>query len=114
MSNQGKIHSMDLGVIQIKSRQYLVKPGSIIEIDKLQGDEKTLKLDQVLLTVEKGKVEIGKPYLKKSLTFEVLDNVQKPKIRVSVYKAKANFRKVRGQKREMSRIKLVEDKTVKK
>lgn len=105
---------MDLNVIQINSRQYLVKPGSVIEIDKLIGSEKTLKIDQVLLSVEKGKIEIGKPFLKKSLTFEVLENVQKPKIRVAVYKAKANFRKVRGQKREMSRIKLIEDKLVKK
>ncbi|MDO8571018.1 MAG: 50S ribosomal protein L21 [Candidatus Daviesbacteria bacterium] len=105
---------MDLSVVQINSRQYLVKPGSFIEIDKLQGNEKTLKLDQVLLSVKNGKVEIGKPYLKEGLTFEVLENVQKPKIRVSVYKAKANFRKVRGQKREMSRIKLMEEKIVKK
>ncbi|MDO8638433.1 MAG: 50S ribosomal protein L21 [Candidatus Daviesbacteria bacterium] len=105
---------MDLSVIQINSRQYLVKPGSIVEVDKLLTNEKTLNIDQVLLTVEKGKVEIGKPFLKKTLSFEVLENVQKPKIRVSVYKAKANFRKVRGQKREMSRIKLVEDKSVKK
>lgn len=105
---------MDLGVIQINSRQYLVKPGEIIEVDKLVNNEKTLKIEQVLLTVEKGKVEIGKPYLKKSLSFEVLDNIQKPKIRVAVYKAKANFRKVRGQKREMSRIKLIETKSVKK
>lgn len=105
---------MDLSIVQINSRQYLVKPDSVIEVDKLSSDEKVLVLDQVLLTVEKGKVEIGKPFLKRSLTFEVLENVQKPKIRVSVYKAKANFRKVRGQKREMSRIKLVEDKTVKK
>ncbi len=105
---------MDLNIIQINSRQYLVKPGSVIEIDKLIGSEKTLKIDQVLLSVEKGKIEVGKPFLKKSLTFEVLENIQKPKIRVSVYKAKANFRKVRGQKREMSQIKLVEDKTVKK
>lgn len=105
---------MDLSIIQINSRQYLVKPGSVIEIDKLVDSEKILKVDKVLLTVEKGKVEVGKPYLKKSLVFAVLENVQKPKIRVAVYKPKANFRKVRGQKREMSRIKLLEEKSVKK
>ena len=105
---------MDLNIVQIDSRQYLVKPGEVIEVDKLTSKEKTLTIDKVLLTAVKGKIEIGKPYLKKSLSFAVLENVQKPKIRVSVYKPKANFRKVRGQKREMSRIKLIETEPVKK
>ena len=65
---------MDLSVIQINSRQYLVKPGAVVEVDKLLTSEKVLKVDQVLLSVKNGKVEIGKPFLKKNLEFEVLEN----------------------------------------
>lgn len=96
-------------VFQIGSRQYLIKPGEVIEVDKL-ALEKTFSTDKVLLLVDGDKVEVGAPYLQKTLEFEVLGNVRKPKVRVATYKAKANFRKVKGQVREMTKIKLVESK----
>lgn len=99
---------MQYMICQIGARQYLVKPGETIEVDKIASDDKTLKVDKVLLVVEDGKVEVGVPYLKKAFNFEILDNVKKPKIRVATYKAKANYRRVRGQRREVTRIKLVE------
>ncbi|MCL5783808.1 MAG: 50S ribosomal protein L21 [Patescibacteria group bacterium] len=105
---------MQYVICQIGARQYLVKPGQIIEVDKLSGEPKTLSVDKVMLLVEDGKVEIGKPFLKKVLDFEVLENIKKPKIRVATYKAKANYRRVKGSRREVSRIKLAEEKAVKK
>ncbi|MDO8498835.1 MAG: 50S ribosomal protein L21 [bacterium] len=101
---------MQYAVVQIGSRQYLAKPGEVIEVDKLSTEGKTLLVDQVLLVVDGVKVEVGKPNLSKKLTFEVLGNIKKPKVRVATYKAKSNFRKVHGQKREMTRIRLVETK----
>lgn len=64
----------------------------------------------MLLASEKNKIEVGKPYLKTTLDFEVLGNVKKPKIRVATYKAKANYRKVIGQRRVVTKIKLAEEK----
>lgn len=100
---------MDFVIFQLGGRQYLAKPGQTIEVDKLAEGQKTLSLDQVLLEVSGGKVEVGKPYLNKTLNFEVLENIKKEKLRVATYKAKANYRRVKGQRREMSRIKLAEE-----
>lgn len=98
---------MDYAICEILGRQYLVKPGQTIEVDKLTTD-KTLLVDKVLLIVEKGKIELGKPYLDKILKFAVIETIKKPKIRVATYKAKANYRRVKGSRREVSRIKLID------
>lgn len=105
---------MQVSVCQIGGRQYLVKPGQVFEVDKISTDAKTITCDQVLLEVSGEKVEIGKPTLKKTLTFEVLGNVRKAKVRVAKFHAKANYRKVIGDRREMTRLMLVEEKVVKK
>lgn len=105
---------MDYAIFQINSRQYLVKPGQVLEVDKLPEGTKTLNINEVLLLADKGKVEIGAPFLKKTLNFTVLGDVKKPKIRVATYKAKANYRRVIGQRTVMTRIQLEEEKVVKK
>lgn len=101
-------------VFEISGKQYMVKPGQVIEVDKLTLEQKAFSTDKVLLSVNGEKVEIGKPYLKKTLDFEIIGTIKKPKIRVATYKAKSNYRRVKGQRREVSEIKLAESKSVKK
>lgn len=98
---------MKYAVFQINNQQYLIRPKEVIEVNKLPKLPKNLLVDQILLLVDENKIEIGKPYLKKTLNFEVAGNVKKPKIRVATYKAKSNYRRVKGQKREVTKIRLV-------
>lgn len=104
---------MDYAIVEISGRQYLVKPGQTLEVDKLPEEQKALSVDKVLLLSENHKIEVGTPYVKKTLDFEIMGSIKKPKVRVAVYKPKANYRRVTGQRREVTRIKLVE-KSVKK
>lgn len=97
---------MQYNIIQIGSRQYKIEPGQTIEIDRLDPDVKKITVDKVLLKVNGEKVQIGTPYLKETLDLEVVDTIKKPKIRVATYKAKANYRRVIGQRRQMTRVKL--------
>lgn len=99
---------MNYVVCQIGSRQYLVNHGQVLKVDKLPDNTKNLSIDQVLLAVDGDKVELGSPYLKKNLNFEVMENIKERKIQVATYKAKANYRRVLGQRRVMSKIKLAE------
>lgn len=106
---QSKMRSdMQYSVIQIGSRQYKIEPGQVIEIDKLQEEVKALPVEKILLMVDESKVSIGMPYLKEKMELEVLGNVKKNKIRVATYKAKANYRRVIGQRRQMTRVKIKE------
>lgn len=105
---------MQYTICEISGRQYMIKPGQMVEVDKLQPEQKTLEVDKILLIADGDKIEIGKPYLKKLLKFEIVDTIKKPKIRVSKYKPKANYRKVTGQRAQVSRIKLLVDEQEKK
>lgn len=99
---------MQYAVCEISGRQYTVKPDQTLEVDYL-GDIKSLTVDKVLLMVNGEKLEVGTPYLKTSLEFEVLGSKKLEKVRVAKYSAKANYRKVKGQRREVSLIKLAEE-----
>lgn len=105
---------MNYAVCQIKGRQFIVKPNQIIEVDKLGIEESnTLVVNEVLLMVDGDKVEVGSPFLKTPLTFDVLETIKKDKIRVASFHAKANYRKVKGSRAQKTRIRLAVTKPVK-
>ncbi len=94
---------MNYAVGQIKGRQYIIKPGVTLAIDKIEGTK--LSVDQILLMVDDGKIEIGHPYLDKKLDLEVVGQ-KKDKVRVFKYQPKANHHKTIGQKIEKTLVKL--------
>lgn len=102
---------MNYFVCEIAGRQYVIKPGQTIEVNKLK-EEKTLKVDRVLLKVDGDKVEFGAPYLKETVELEVLETIKKDKIRVAKYSPKANSRRVKGSRAQMTLVKLAAPKAV--
>lgn len=101
---------MDYAVCQISGRQYIVKPGATIEVDKIVGDKFTI--DTVLMVVNGDKIELGDPYLKTNLDFEVVEQ-KREKIRVSKYKAKSNYRRSHGTVKQTTRVRLIDKKSEK-
>lgn len=95
---------MKYAVIEIAGRQYLVHPDQNFLVNHLDG-KKEIEA-QVLMLVDGDSVQIGTPYLKEKLSFDILDSVKGKKIRVAKYHAKANTRKVRGSTPIYSRIQL--------
>lgn len=96
---------LDYAVIEISGRQYKVTPHTVLAVDYL-GDIKNFHCETVLLRVEDGKLILGTPFLKDKLLFEVIDHKKLAKVRVATYKAKANYRRVRGSRRRVSMIEL--------
>lgn len=92
-------------VVEIKGKQYRISPNQKVRVDFL-GEVKTLDCDKVLVRSEGEKVEIGTPYLKDKIAFEVVENIKADKVRVATYHAKANTRKVRGFTKKLSVIQL--------
>lgn len=74
----------------------------------IPGQELTVsgqqELVKVLLLSENGKIKIGKPYLKETLTLKILEQVKGPKVRVAKYHAKANYRRVRGYRSKLTKV----------
>lgn len=97
---------MEYYVCEIAGKQYLVKPGQIFLVNKL-GLDKEFVSDKVVLSAKDGKIEVGQPYLAEKLKFEVLGDVKGKKIRVATYKAKSNYRRVKGFRSQMTKLKLL-------
>lgn len=69
-------------IIQSGGKQYKVKTGDELEIERLPfGKTKTIKLDKVLLCSKDGAVEIGTPYVKGAYCeAELLKETKAPKV----------------------------------
>lgn len=111
MQKQGKIHltNMEYAVVVLSGRQYLIRPGETIKVDKL-APGKSISVNEVLLAVDGENVEIGTPYLKETIEFEVLGDKVQDKIRVAKYSAKANSRRVKGHRAVLTEVVWKKDK----
>jgi len=54
-----------IAVIETGGKQYLIKPGTVISVEKIAKAKEGEKLsfDKVLLTADGDKINLGKPYI---------------------------------------------------
>lgn len=90
-------------VLEIGGKQYKILPKVPVEVDLQEGDNVASKL---LMVVEDDKVKLGKPYLDEKIKIKKLEDIKKKKIRVAKFHAKANYRKVTGSRKRMTKIVL--------
>lgn len=85
-------------VIQLGSKQYLVKEGDKIVAEKIDLKEgESLKVKEVLLGYDGEKTQIGEPFLEKATVELVNEGVKRgEKVRVAKFKAKSRYRRVTG------------------
>ena len=84
-------------VIKTGGKQYLVKPGDKIKIEKIKNKEgEEVTFEEVLLVSEDGKTEIGKPLVDGAkVKAKVLEQGKGKKIIVFKYRPKKRYRKKR-------------------
>ena len=95
---------LQYAVCEVNKKQYKVIPNQDLLIDFLDG-EKEIEAGGLLL-VEDGKIKIGKPYLKEKLKFKVMEQVRADKIRVAKFHAKANYRRVKGSRVKLTKVRI--------
>ncbi len=97
-------------VIATGGKQYLVKNGDVLKVEKLEAEEgSTVVFDKVLLTAdEDGKnVKIGQPYLDGVTVSATLEKQGKERtLRVEKFKRKVRYHKVHGQRQRYSLVKI--------
>lgn len=95
-------------IIKSGSRQYEVKPDSVIEVNRLALDEgAAFESDQVLLVNDDGNVQVGAPYVAgATVKGTVLGHMRGPKIVVFKMKRRKNYRRTQGHRQELTRIKI--------
>lgn len=102
-----------LAVIKIGGKQYLVKPGDKIKIEKINkkiGEE--IIFDQVLLLEKNKKLEIGQPFIKGAkLTAKALRQAKGKKVIIFKYKPKTRYKKKTGHRQFFTEVEITKIQT---
>ncbi len=99
-----------LAVIKTGGKQYQVKTGDVLAIEKLPksvaGDK--VVFEQVLLLVDdKDNVTIGNPVVKDAkVEASIIKNYQDKKVTVVKYKAKTRYKRTVGHRQEKAQVKI--------
>lgn len=106
-----------LAVIETGGKQYHVKAGDVIKIDKLDGElGKEISFTKVLALYNNSKgdaIKLGEPFLKSAeVKAEVLEQMKDKKIIVFKKKRRQNYRRKKGHRQNVTvlRITKIEDK----
>lgn len=95
-------------VVKTGGKQYLAKENDILTVDFIDVEVKA-KVELVTLAkfdTESGEIELGTPELKSKTNAEVVEILRGDKIRVARFKAKSRYRRVRGFRAELVKLKI--------
>ncbi len=99
-------------VIQTGSKQYRVQPDDIINVERLDaraGD--TVEFESVL-AVRDDELKVGTPTVEGAKVIgTVIANERGPKIRVFKYKPKKHYKRTKGHRQSLSRVRIDEIQT---
>ena len=100
-------------VIKTGGKQYKVQQGDVLQVEKLGLEkEKTITFEEVLLIEDGKKTLIGTPFVDKAKVHAVIiENFKDDKIIVFKKKRRKHYRKTRGHRQELSRVRI-EDITI--
>jgi large subunit ribosomal protein L21 len=95
-------------IVQINGIQTKVTPEETLQVPRLKGNPgDKLTFDQVMLVSDGDKITVGRPFLPgASLTAEVVDHIRGPKLRIFKFKRRNDYRKRRGHRDEITRIRV--------
>ena len=99
---------MQYAIIRSKGKQYRVSEGQVLTVDNLSLEPgKTFLFDEVLLFASGDNVNIGKPTLSDiKVTGKVIGPKRGEKIRVSTFKSKVRYRRVKGFRSTMTEVRI--------
>lgn len=94
-------------VISVGDKQYTVKVGQVLEVQKLDGVNGTVTFDQVLLVVDGDSVQVGTPTVSgMTVSATYIEDKKGEKVQVFKYKSKSKYRKLRGARQIYSYLKI--------
>lgn len=95
-------------VIETGGKQYRVKEGDVIVVEKLKAEAgEKVEFDKVLCLGDGDKVSIGQPYLDSAVTGQVVENGKGAKIIIFKYKSKKDYRKKQGHRQPYTKVEIL-------
>jgi len=95
-----------IAVIETGGKQYLVKEGDVLKVEKLEKQPGEAVEFDALLKAEGDNVEVGAPKLATKVTAEVIETGKGKKVQVVKYKSKSRYLKRYGHRQHFTAIKI--------
>ncbi len=93
-------------VIKTGGKQYLVKEGDVLSIEKLEVKAGETVSFETLMTFEGDNVTLGTPTLSGTVSAEVIEQGRAKKIEVVHYKPKVRMNKRVGHRQPFTKVKI--------
>lgn len=95
-------------VVKSGGKQFIVKENDELVVDRMDQKEKDVVELPALAFFdnESGDVELGAPETGKKVKAQVLEQLKGEKIRVAKFKAKVRYRKVKGFRAQLTKLKI--------
>ena len=95
-------------VIRTGGKQYLVKPGDIIDIEKVPGEKgDPINFEEVLLLSDDGNVKVGQPLVENvKVEGKILNQKKGDKIIVFKFKRRKKYRKKSGHRQNLTSVEI--------
>ncbi len=98
---------MKFAVIQTGGKQYLVKPGDSLKVEKINAEKGGFNFDKVLLVADGDNLKIGKPFIDGAkIPAEILEQGRGKKITVISYKSKTRYHKKKGHRQPYTQVRI--------
>jgi large subunit ribosomal protein L21 len=96
-------------VIQTGGKQYIVREGDKIKVEKLDAEEgKKHIFERVLaISADEKAIELGTPFLDKQVEGTILTQGKHKKIRVFKMKPKKRYQRTQGHKQRYTEVEIV-------
>ena len=96
-------------VIETGGKQYRVKAGDVIEVERLAATGDGVRFDRVLMVSGDGGVEVGNPVVAGAVvSASVAGEARGPKIRVFKKKRRKGYRRTTGHRQHLLRLRIDE------
>ena len=93
-------------VIKAGGKQQKVKPGDVIEVELVRGEDEILEFSPILVVDDEGNPHVGKALGKAQVKAKVLTEQKGDKIRVFKYRPKTGYSKRQGHRQRYTVIEI--------
>lgn len=94
-------------VIETGGKQYRVEPGDVIDVERVSGEDGQVRFDRVLMVTGDNGAQFGSPVVEGALVkASLVGEVRGPKIRVFKKKKRTTYRKSRGHRQDLVRVRI--------
>lgn len=98
---------MDFAVIKTGGKQYIVREGDVLTIEKLPIDTGTFTFDQVLLIADGERSNVGRPLVAgATVSATIVEEGKGTKKMVFRYKSKTRYKKKKGHRQPYTKVRI--------